>query len=142
MQNNNWTKMFAHYVVLIFLRKIKVNWNQKLYYLTTALWLYRMSHIFSYCLLYMYLKRFEYWTCKFPATSSNSFLNSSFIKNGCPLYKFSFWILQMLSIGDKSGLYGGQSKSCTPFAAKKDCFFSNMRSDIVLLELKSLIFCF
>ena len=120
MQNNNWTKVFAHYVILIFLRKIKVKWNKKLYYLTTAPWLYRMSHMFSYCLLYTFLKSFGYWTCKFPETSLIFLHNSSFVENGCPLYKFSFRILQMFSIRDKSGLYGGQSKTCTPFAAKKD----------------------
>jgi len=29
MQNNDWTKIFAHYVVLISFQKIKVNWNKK-----------------------------------------------------------------------------------------------------------------
>jgi len=39
-------QIFAHYVVLIFLRKIKVNWNKNLYFFTTAPCLHRMSHMF------------------------------------------------------------------------------------------------
>ena len=51
--------------------------------------MYRMSHMFSYCLLYKSSKSLGYSTCKFPATSSILFHNSSFVENGCPFYKFS-----------------------------------------------------
>jgi len=62
MQNNNWIKIFAYYVVLGCLWKINVNWSKNLYYFTTVPWLYRMSDMFSHFILYKYLKKIWHWT--------------------------------------------------------------------------------